>query len=114
VATSQHVSVTIVFNNLYFPPNIILMIKNRSTECTEYLASMERNGKHITFSWESQKDINNCENLDVGERIILRHHYLRTVNCLATVRYIFSFVMPLREEQIGGVSEQATEEHIWT
>jgi hypothetical protein len=44
------------------------MIKPRRMKWAGYVACMGRNGMHIGFLWESQKEINHYENLAIGGR----------------------------------------------
>jgi hypothetical protein len=43
-------------HNLYSLLNIIRMIKSRRMKCARNVARMGRNGMHIEYWWESQKD----------------------------------------------------------
>jgi hypothetical protein len=54
-------------HNLYFSPNIIRMIKSRTG-----LQGTHGGEERIAFQWESQKEIDNLEDKDVGRRMILR------------------------------------------
>jgi branched-subunit amino acid aminotransferase/4-amino-4-deoxychorismate lyase len=43
-------------HNLFFSPNIIRLMKSRTTRWERHLARMERSRMHIGFWWESQKE----------------------------------------------------------
>jgi hypothetical protein len=59
-------------HNLYFSRSIIRMIKSRRMRWPWYIARMGRRGMHTGFWWESQKERDHWEYLDVGGRAILR------------------------------------------
>jgi hypothetical protein len=48
------------------------MIKSRRIKWTGHIARTGRRRMHIRFWWESQKEIDHWEYLDVGDRIILK------------------------------------------
>jgi hypothetical protein len=58
-------------HNLYFSPSIVRIIKSRRMRLAGHVARMGRRGMHIGFWWESQKERDHYEDLDVGARIIL-------------------------------------------
>jgi hypothetical protein len=57
--------------NLHCSPSIIRIIKSRRIRWAGHVARMGRRGMHIGFWWESQKERDHREDLDVGGRIIL-------------------------------------------
>jgi hypothetical protein len=58
-------------HNVYYSPCIIRMIKSRRMRWPGDVTRMEGRGMHIGFWWESQKERDHQEDLDVSERIIL-------------------------------------------
>jgi hypothetical protein len=56
-------------HNLYSSPNITRMIMSRRMRCSGLVACMGRRGMHLGFWWESQKERDHQEVLDVGGRI---------------------------------------------
>jgi hypothetical protein len=58
-------------HSLYSSPNIIRMIMSRRMKWSGHVARMGREGMHIRFWWESQKERDPWEDLDVGRRILL-------------------------------------------
>jgi hypothetical protein len=58
-------------HNLYCSPSIIRIIKSRRMRWAGLVARMGRRGTHIGLWWESQKERDHQEDLDVGGRIIL-------------------------------------------
>jgi hypothetical protein len=58
--------------NLYDSQGIITVIKSRRMIWAGHVARMGRRGMHIGFWWESQKERDHKEDLDVGGRIILK------------------------------------------
>jgi hypothetical protein len=59
-------------HDLYSSPNIIRMIKSRRMKWEGHVARMRRRGMHVRFLWESQKERDHYEHLDVGGRMILK------------------------------------------
>jgi hypothetical protein len=60
-----------VLHNLYSSPNIIRMIRTRRMRWAGHVAQMGRRGMHIGYWWESQKERDHWEDLDVGGWTIL-------------------------------------------
>jgi hypothetical protein len=58
-------------HNLYSSPSIIRMIKSRRMRWAGNVARMGRRGMHMRFRWESQKERDHQEDLNIGGRIIL-------------------------------------------
>jgi hypothetical protein len=58
--------------NLYSLPSKIRMIKSRKIRGTGHVARMGRSGMHIGYWWESQKERNYYEGVDIVGRIILK------------------------------------------
>jgi hypothetical protein len=58
-------------HNLYCSPSMIKIIKSRRVRWTGHVARMGRRGMHVEFCWESRKERDHKEDLDVGRRIIL-------------------------------------------
>jgi hypothetical protein len=48
------------------------MIKSRRMKWARYVTCMGKRGIHDTYWWESQKERDHPEGLDVGGRIVLR------------------------------------------
>jgi hypothetical protein len=53
-------------------PHLIIMIKSRRMRRTRQIACMVRRGIRTGFWWESQKEIDQQEDLDVGGKITLK------------------------------------------
>jgi hypothetical protein len=66
--------------DLYSSPSIIRMIKSRRLRWAGHVSGMERKGMHKGVRWESQKERDHWEDLEVGGRIILRW-LLREIGC---------------------------------
>jgi hypothetical protein len=47
------------------------MVNSRRMRWARHIARMGRRGMHVGFWWESQKEIDHYEDIDVGGRIIL-------------------------------------------
>jgi hypothetical protein len=58
---------------LYFSRKVIGMEKSRRIRWAELVARMEIRGMGVGFWWESQKEGDHYEDLDAGERIILKN-----------------------------------------
>jgi hypothetical protein len=56
-------------HNLHSSPNVIRVIKSRRVG---HVARMGIGGMHMRFWWESRKETYHWEDLNVGERIILK------------------------------------------
>jgi hypothetical protein len=59
-------------HNMCGSPSIIRMMKSRRMRWAGHVACMGRRGMHIGFLWQSQKERDHYEDLDVGGRIILK------------------------------------------
>jgi hypothetical protein len=59
-------------HNVYSSPKIIRMNKTRRMRRAGHVARMGRGGMHIGYWWESQKEREQQEDLNVGRRIILK------------------------------------------
>jgi hypothetical protein len=61
-------------HNLYCSPSIIRMIKSRRMRWAGHVACMEekRNTYILGFWWANQKKRDHYEDVDIGERIILK------------------------------------------
>jgi hypothetical protein len=58
------------FHKLYSLQSIIIMIKPMRMRWQGHVACMERRGMHIGFWWESQKEKDHWENIEVGGRML--------------------------------------------
>jgi PAS domain-containing protein len=56
-------------HNLYSSPCIIRMIESRRMRWTGHVARMGKRGMHIGYLWESQKERDHQEDLDICGRI---------------------------------------------
>jgi hypothetical protein len=61
-----------VKNNIGFCLFLIRMIISRRIRWVGHVARMGRIGMHVEYWWESQKDRDQWEGEDVGERTILK------------------------------------------
>jgi hypothetical protein len=59
-------------HNLYCSPSIIRLTMSKRMGWAGHLARMGRGRMRIVFWWESQKERGHWEDLDIGERIILK------------------------------------------
>jgi hypothetical protein len=59
-------------HNLYSSPSIVRMIKSRSIRWAGHVAHMVRREMHGGLWWESQKERDHQEGLNIGGRIILK------------------------------------------
>jgi hypothetical protein len=59
-------------HNLYSSPSIIRIIMSRRMRWVEHVARMGREGMHIGYWWESQKEGDHWGNQDVGGWTILK------------------------------------------
>jgi hypothetical protein len=59
-------------HNLYSSLSIIRMMKSRRMRWAGHVARIGRRGTYIEYWWESQKERDHWEDLDVGGRIILK------------------------------------------
>jgi hypothetical protein len=59
-------------HTFYFSPYIIRIIKLKRVRLAWKVACMGRRGMHVGFWWESQKERDHYEDLDVGGKIVLR------------------------------------------
>jgi hypothetical protein len=57
-------------HNLYSSPSIIRNIKSRRMRWAGHVVRMGRRGMHIGFWWESRKERDIQEDLDIGGRIL--------------------------------------------
>jgi hypothetical protein len=58
--------------NVYYPPNIIIMIKSRMVRLAQHIVGMRRRGNEVGFLWEGQKEGDHRGEPDLGGRIILK------------------------------------------
>jgi hypothetical protein len=58
-------------NNLYYSPNIIIVIESKRMRRAGHIARLGRRGMHIGFRWENQKERDHYEDLGIGGRIML-------------------------------------------
>jgi hypothetical protein len=59
-------------HDLYASPNLIIIIKSRRIRWVEHVAPVGEKRYAYRIWWESQKERDHWEDLDVGGRIILR------------------------------------------
>jgi hypothetical protein len=59
-------------HNLYSSPSIIRMIKSMSMRWVRHVAIMGSRGMRVGYWWESQEERDHWNDLDVGEKIILK------------------------------------------
>jgi hypothetical protein len=64
-------------HNFYFSPNITRMIKLRRMICGQGMYHVwGRRGMHLGFWWESQKERDHQEDVDINGRMILKKNVL--------------------------------------
>jgi hypothetical protein len=59
-------------HNFYTSRSVIRMMKLKKMRWAEYIARMGRREMHIEYLWESQKESDHQEDLDVGGWAILK------------------------------------------